>query len=335
MRSSRRAVCVLGAALLTTSLAACVSKSTKATAAGETPKNVQIIVDTGPGGGSDLFAREVLKIATTDKLITTNWPVVSQPQGGGLGAMAFMKNKAKQDNFVAAFTSKWIVAALSTPNTPAKLSDLTPIAEIADETQVIAAPASAPYDTMAGFIQAAKASPGKLVQTGGSINSVDNLIALQIEKLSGASWKYLSFDDGGPRITALLRGDAQIDIGAESDFSDQIAAGKLKLIGVVSNQRLTDMPNVSTLAEQGVDLGNLPTQIQFRGIAGPPGMSPAAVKYYADLLQKMVATPEWATYLKSQGLTTKFVTGNDLTSLLSNFTTTIQPLVASLAQSGS
>jgi putative tricarboxylic transport membrane protein len=188
---------------------------------------------------------------------------------------------------------------------------------------------------MAGFIQAAKASPGKLVQTGGSINSVDNLIALQIEKLSGASWKYLSFDDGGPRITALLRGDAQIDIGAESDFSDQIAAGKLKLIGVVSNQRLTDMPNVSTLAEQGVDLGNLPTQIQFRGIAGPPGMSPAAVKYYADLLQKMVATPEWAAYLKSQGLTTKFVTGNDLTALLSNFTTTIQPLVASLAQSGS
>jgi putative tricarboxylic transport membrane protein len=337
MRTPSRTVGVIGAAVLTTSVvAACATKSTGQSAGGtDKPRNIQIIVDTGPGGGSDLFARQIVKIASGDKLITTNWPVVSQPQGGGLGAMAFMKSKQSQDNFVAAFTSKWIVAGLSTPNAPAQLKDLTPIAEIADETQVIAAPANAPYDTMAGFIQAAKASPGKLVQTGGSINSVDNLIALQIEKLTGTSWKYLSFDDGGPRITALLRGDAQIDIGAESDFSDQIAAHKLKLIGIVSDSRLADQPNVSTLKEQGVDLGNLPVQLQFRGIAGPPNMPPAAVKYYQDLLQKLVQTPQWTSYLQSQGLTPHFVDGKALTDLLSSFTGTIQPLVASLAQSGS
>jgi putative tricarboxylic transport membrane protein len=330
MRSPSRAACVAGAALLAASLAACASKGSAAS--GGTPKNTQIIVDTGPGGGSDLFARQIIKIATGDKLISTSWPVVSQPEGGGLGAMAYMKAKRSQNNFVAAFTSKWIVAALSTPSAPAQLTDLTPIAVIADEIQVIAAPANAPYNDMAGFIAAAKASPGKLVQTGGSVNSVDNMIALQIEKLSGASWKYLSFDDGGPRITALLRGDAQIDIGAESDFADQIAAHKLKLIGVVGSTHLTDAPDVKTLVEQGVDVGNLPDELQFRGIAGPPGMPASAVTYYRNLFQKLVNTPEWAAYLKTQGLVSHFVTGSDLTTLLSTFTTTIKPLVASLGQ---
>lgn len=327
----RLPLCVAAVAVTATVLSACSSSGGSSGGSGSGPKNIQLVVDTGPGGGSDLFARELIKVGHDGGVISSSWPVVSQPEGGGLGAMAFMKNKKSQDNYISAFTSKWIIAGLSTPGSPAQLDDLTPIAEIADEVQVIAAPASAPYDTMAGFIAAAKAKPGQLVQTGGSINSVDNLIALQIEKLSGASWKYLSFDDGGPRITALLRGDAQIDIGAESDFSEQIAAHKLKLIGVVGDKRLSDMPNVSTLAEQHVDLGNLPEQLQFRGIAGPPGMSQADITYYQNLLKKLVATSGWTKYLASQGLKSHFVTGDALTKLLSSFTATMKPLVAGLS----
>jgi putative tricarboxylic transport membrane protein len=318
-------------------LAACgpasSSVSGSASGSGSTPKNVQFIVDTGPGGGSDLFARELIKLTQAQKL-APNWPVVSQTAGGGLGAMAFLKGKNDSPSYISAFTSKWIIAGLSTPGAPAQLSELTPIAELADETQVIAAPASAPYDTMSGFVAAAKAKPGKLVQTGGSINSVDNLIALQIEKQTGTKWKYLSFDDGGPRITALLRGDAQIDVGAESDFHDQIAAGKLKLIGVVGDTQLPDYPNVTTLSAQGIDLGTLPDQLQFRGIAGPPGMPASAVTYYQNILSKISNSPDWQTYLKSQGLTAHYVTGSDLKTLLTTFTSTMTPLVAGLPKSG-
>jgi putative tricarboxylic transport membrane protein len=341
MRSTTHAATAAATAVALISLvSACggSSSNTSATTSGSggaaAPSNVQFIVDTGPGGGSDLFARELIKIAHTDKLISANWPVVSQPAGGGLGAMAFLKGKKTNPSYISAFTSKWIIAGLSTPNSPATLSDLTPIAEIADETQVIAARADAKYDTMSGFVAAAKADPGELVQTGGSINSVDNLIALQIAKETGTKWKYLSFDDGGPRITALLRGDAQIDVGAESDFHDQITAGKLKLIGVVSDKRLPGYPNVATLKEQNIDLGALPAQLQFRGIAGPPNMPKSAVTYYQGVLSKLVKSPSWLSYLKSQGLTSHYVTGSDLTTLLSGFTKSMTPLVNSLPKSG-
>jgi putative tricarboxylic transport membrane protein len=335
MRATLRLAAVMAAALAATGAVTACSSSSGGSASGPAiPSVTQFVVDTGAGGGSDLFARQLVKIGNQDKIISANWPVFDDPDGGGLGAMATLKGKANSSNYIAAFTSKWIIAGLSTPSAPATLNDLTPIAAIADETQVIAAPANAPYSTMSGFIAAAKAKPGTLVQTGGSINSVDNMIALEIEKNTGTKWKYLSFDDGGPRITALLRGDAQIDIGAEADFHDQITAGKLKLIGIVSPDRLAGYPNVPTLTQQGIDVSQLPAELQFRGIAGPPGMPASAVKYFQDTMARLVKTPAYVSYLKSQGLVADFVTGPALTKLLTTFTTAVKPLVASLPKSG-
>ena len=215
--------------------------------------------------------------------------MVAKPEGGGLGAMAFLKGKPGDSDFISAFTSKWIIAGQAAASAPATLTDLTPIVMLADEIQVVAAPVDAPFNTMAEFLTAAKGNPGEMVQTGGSPNSVDNLVALEIQKNTGTKWKYLSFDDGAPRITAMLRGDAQIDIGALPDFADQIDAGKLKLIGVFSDKRLPDYPDVPTIAEQKIDLGEFPDHLQFRGIAGPPKMSDDAVKFYQDFFQKVSA----------------------------------------------
>jgi putative tricarboxylic transport membrane protein len=323
-----RLLAVAAAAAL--ALPACSAMGVSGSSTSGTPNNVQFIVDTGPGGGSDLFARQLIKIARDQKVLTANWPVIAKPEGGGLGAMAYLKGKPADVNQISAFTSKWIIAGLSTASAPARLDDLTPIVALADETQVIAAPADAPFNTMTEFLAAAKAKPGELVQSGGSPNSVDNLVALEIEKTSGTKWKYLSFDDGAPRITAMLRGDAQIDIGAINDFTDQIQAGKLKLISVFSDKRLPDYPAVPTIAEQKIDLGEFPAHLQLRGIAGPPKLSGSAVKYYQDFFQKVSNTDAWKQYLASVGLTPEFITGDDLNKQITEFTGAVKPLVAGM-----
>lgn len=331
MKTTMRSLGVAAAAVaLVAGLSACNSMNAAGT--GGTPNNVQFIVDTGPGGGSDLFAREIIKIARDEKILTDNWPVVAKPEGGGLGAMAFLKGKPGDSNFISAFTSKWIIAGQATESAPATMADLTPIVMLADEIQVIAAPADAPFNTMTEFLAAAKADPGEMVQTGGSPNSVDNLVALEIEKTSGTKWKYLSFDDGAPRITAMLRGDAQIDIGALPDFADQIEAGKLKLIGVFADKRIDGFPNVPTIAEQKIDLGEFPDHLQFRGIAGPPKMAPEAVKFYQDFFTKVSATDGWKEYLKSEGLVPEFVTGDELTTQIKEFSDATKPLVAGMVK---
>ncbi|MBO0841139.1 MAG: hypothetical protein J2O49_10005, partial [Sciscionella sp.] len=169
--TTRRPPLAVAFAVLLAGATACstLNAGTNNSSGAATPKNVQIVVDTGPGGGSDLFAREIVKLAQQTKGIDANWPVLSQTAGGGLGAMAFMKGKANQTNYVAAFTSKWVISALGTNNPPASLKDLTPIAELADETQIVAVPTSSPYHNFQDFVKDAKAHPDKLVQTGGAV----------------------------------------------------------------------------------------------------------------------------------------------------------------------
>lgn len=291
------------------------------------PDNVQFVVDTGPGGGSDLFARQIVKIGMQNKIIPQNWPVLSQPQGGGLGAMSFMKLKSGQDNFVAAFTSKWVVSGLNAPDAKATLGDLTPIIELANEQQVVAVPAAAPYKTFADFIADAKANPGKFVQVGGAITSVDYLAALKIQENTGTSWKYLSFDGGGPRMTALLRGDAQIMIGSVTDFSEQVAAKQLKVIGVFGDTRADAFPDAPTLKEQNVPDDGIPTQLQWRGIAGPPNMTPEAVAYYQKIFTDIAKTKDWDTYMKTEGNSTQLVSGEDLKTQIKTFSESMGPLI--------
>jgi putative tricarboxylic transport membrane protein len=329
--SLKRLGVVAAAATLTIGASAC---GTSTTTAGGAPDNVQFIVDTGPGGGSDLFARQIIKIARDQKILTDNWPVMAKPEGGGLGAMAFLKGKPGDSNFISAFTSKWIIAGQAAASAPATLTELTPIVMLADEIQVVAAPIDAPFNTMNEFLTAAKGNAGEMVQTGGSPNSVDNLVALEIQQNTGTKWKYLSFDDGAPRITAMLRGDAQIDIGALPDFAEQIDAGKLKLIGVFSDKRLPDHPDVPTIAEQNINLGEFPDHLQFRGIAGPPKMSDEAVKFYQDFFRKVSGTDAWKSYLASEGLVPEFVTGDDLTKQIQDFSDATKPLVASMVNNG-
>ena len=62
----------------------------------------------------------------------------------------------------------------------------------------------------------------------------------------GAKWKFLSFEDTGSRITALLRNDANIMLGSASDVSEQVKAGQLKVIAVVGDKKLDIFPDVTT-----------------------------------------------------------------------------------------
>ena len=321
------------AALLALGLSLTACGGADESAANGKPSEPQFVVDTGPGGGSDVFARQVVKMAIANKIIDGNWPVLSRPQGGGLAAMSFLKQKSPQPDFISAFTSKWVISGLGTDSPAATVKDLTLIAELAEEQQMIAVPANSPYKTFADFIAAAKAKPGSLVQVGGAYSSVDNLAALKIQENAGVTWKYLSFADGGPRITALLRGDAQMMMGAQTDFSEQVAAGQLRIIGVLGKERAAKYPDIPTLAEQGVSEAGLPDQLQFRGIAGPPGMDPKAVAYYRDVFAKLVKTPDWQKYMDEEGDKTDFVAGPEFDKRVATFTQSMEPMMALLKRS--
>ncbi|WNG86328.1 tripartite tricarboxylate transporter substrate-binding protein [Mycobacterium sp. ITM-2016-00317] len=138
---------------------------------------------------------------------------------------------------------------MTVPDAGVKVGMLTQITLVATEPQVVVTKAGGKFTSMAGFFDAAKAAPGTLVQAGGSSAANNALTRLVLEETTSAKRKFLSFEDTGSRITALLRGDADIMLGSASDSSEQVRAVQLPVIAVVGEERLQAFPDVPTTVE--------------------------------------------------------------------------------------
>src|SRR5437899_2932842 len=214
-------------------------------------RTVELVVHTGPGGGSDVLARALAVMAEREKLLPVRMIVVNKPGGNSAVAAAYLAEKRGDPNTIGLFTGVWLQTPLVSQEAKVTLHDLTPIARLVLEPAVIAVKADAPYKTLADFIDAAKKNPGKLKQSGGSNTSRDNVVRQLLQKSTGAQWVFISFPGGGERIAALLRGHVDIMVIEPEEAGEHIRAGNLRVLAQVSEKRLAKFPEVPTLKEAG------------------------------------------------------------------------------------
>jgi putative tricarboxylic transport membrane protein len=307
-----------------TAVAACGDSGSQGAESGP----VEVVTHNAVGGGSDVFTRQMIKVMYENDIIDTQWPVRNVPAGDSIGAMSYMIERAGNPGLIAQVTPTWIATPMTVENASVGLDQLTPITLVATEPQVIVTGANSPYRTFTDFVDAAKKSPDTLVQTGGSSTANDALTRLVLQDTLDARWKFLSFEDTGSRITALLRGDADIMLGSAEDVSEQVRAGELRVIAVIGSQRLEAFPDVSTTEEQGIDSSKVP--VQFRAVMGAPEMPEDAVQGFQDDFSKMVETEDWKTLAKDNGLVTQNLQDDKLSSYLEEQTTIVGDLLAGL-----
>jgi putative tricarboxylic transport membrane protein len=290
--------------------------------------SVEVVTHNAVGGGSDVFTRQMIKVMYDSKIIKTQWPVRNVPAGDSIGAMSYMIDKKGNAGLIAQVTPTWLATPMTVSNAQVNLGMLTPITLVATEPQVVVTNAKSEFNSFADFVKAAKAAPDTLVQAGGSSTANDALTRLVLQDTLGAKWKFLSFEDTGSRITALLRNDANIMLGSASDVAEQVKAGQLKVISVVGDKRLDTFPDVSTTVEQGIDSAKVP--VQFRAVVGAPDMPADAVQGYQDDLSKMVETDGWKTLAKDSGLVTQNLKGDDFKKYLQEQTDIVGGLLSDL-----
>jgi putative tricarboxylic transport membrane protein len=289
---------------------------------------VEVVTHNAVGGGSDVFTRQMIKVMYDNKIIPTQWPVRNVPAGDSIGAMSYMIDRKGNAGLLAQVTPTWLATPMTVANAQVGIDMLTPIALVATEPQVIVTNAKSRFNTFSDFVAEAKKSPDTLVQAGGSSTANDALTRLVLQDTLGAKWKFLSFEDTGSRITALLRDDANIMLGSASDVAEQVKADQLKVIAVVGDRRLDTFPDVSTTTEQGIDSAKVP--VQFRAVMGAPDMPADAVQGYQDDLTKMVETDCWKTLAKDNGLVTQNLQDDKFTSYLKTQTDIVGGLLAGL-----
>jgi len=278
---------------------------------------VEVVVHTGPGGGSDVLARAMVLIMEKEKLLPVRMQVANKPGGGGAAAAAYLAEKKGETHTIGIFTGVWLTNPLTSAEAKVSLKDLTPIVRLLLEPAVIAVKADAPYKTLGEFVSAAKQKPGELKQSGGSITSRDNVVRQQLQKVSGARWQFISFPGGGERIAALLGGHVQMMVIEPNEAGEHIRAGNMRVLAQVSDARLPAFPNVPTLKEAGFNVTPVP---QVRGVVAPPGIPRENVAYWEGVFKKMSQTESWKKYVADSQFEEAYQNAADLTKFYDEFT---------------
>jgi putative tricarboxylic transport membrane protein len=281
-------------------------------------RQIEAVVHTGPGGGSDIFGRAIAEMLQKEKLINQRMQIVNKPGGGPAVAMSYLAEKKGETHTIGFFTGVWVTNPLTVKEATVTMKDLTPIAGLVLEPAVVAVKADSPYKDMKDFIEAAKKSPNQLRQSGGSVTGRDNLMRLLIQKATGAQWAYISFPSGGERLSNLLGGHVQMMVIEPQEAGEQIRAGNLRVIASLTEKRLASLPSVPTIKEQGIDVTIIP---QARGVVAPPAASKEVVQYWESVFERFAKSASWKQYVEQNQFEDGFLKGPPLNKFVDDLTT--------------
>src|SRR5436190_1488672 len=214
---------------------------------------VKILVPYGPGGATDIIARIVAQ-RLTDALGQT-FLVENRPGANGNIALEAAA-KAPADGYtllVGNVSTNAINENVFAHQLQIKPSrDLVGIAKLVEIPHIVVANASLPASNIAEFIALAKKEPGKINFASVGLGSYPHLDMERLMKAAGIELTHVPYKGGaGQAIPAMIAGEVQVAFFNMASLLPHIRSGRLKALAAIPAQRLPELPNVPTLAEQG------------------------------------------------------------------------------------
>jgi putative tricarboxylic transport membrane protein len=309
----------------------CAVSLVAALAAFATPAAAQlelkIMAPAAPGGGWDQTARSMQQALMAEK-IARSVQVTNVPGAGGAVGIAQFVNGAKGDGNQLMVNGFVMVGALLMNKSPVTLDQVTPIARLTEETQVMVVPANSPIKTAKDLAELVKKDVAKVTFAGGSAGGVDHIMAALFAGAAGADAakvNYVPFSGGGESLAAILGGKVTAGISGWSEYEGQIKAGKLRALGVTSPQRMPGV-DVATFKEQGVDL----VLTNWRSVMGAPGINATQKQTLVDAIGKLAKSKAWQDILKQKGWDDAYLTGDEFATFLKQEQVRVSRVLASV-----
>ena len=253
---------------------------------------IELVSPTGPGGGSDLVARTVADIVAKEKLLPQVMVVQNRAGGGGAVGQTYVAGK-RGDPYTILLAGMGLLTLPIRTGMDAGLDKFQPLGMIGIDLNSLAVREDSPYRSVKDFVAAARANPKSIniaiTFPGGSAHQFMH----QLEQLSGARFNTVSFKSGADAVTAVLGGHVHATAENLGEVMPHVETKKMRLLGVPATKRLTGLPDVPTMKEQGYDLhfGG------FRGFAAPAGIPRDAAAALEDVFAKVHKSAAWRDYM--------------------------------------
>jgi putative tricarboxylic transport membrane protein len=283
--------------------------------------SLSILAPASPGGGWDQTARAMQAALQTAGIVSDVEVTNVSGAGGTIGLAQFVSN-AEGDGSQLIVGGLVMVGAILTNQSPVTLDQVTPLASLTGEYEVIVVPASSDIQTMGDLVEKLKADPGSVAWGGGSAGGTDHILVGLIAKAAGvepAAVNYIPFSGGGEALAALLANDVTAGVSGLGEFQGQIEAGELRALALSSPERVEGI-EIPTLKEQGIDV----ELTNWRAVMAAPGIDDAEKQALADAIAKMVESEPWQTTLKDRGWMNLYQPADEFAAFLAQDRATIE-----------
>ncbi len=259
---------------------------------------VRLIVPFAAGGAADLIGR-VIGQKLTEAL---GVQVVIDNRGGAGGNIgAELAAKAAPDGYTLLMGNAPTLAINASlfrrlPYDPVR--DFAPISLVAAVPLIVLAHPAAPFNSVPELIAAARASPGTLSYASGGNGSTTHLSMELLKSTTGIDLVHVPFNGSAPAIVALTNGEVPVMIDLIPSSLAQVQAGRLKALAITTAARSALMPDLPTVAEDGVPGYDVAS---WFGVVAPAGTPPAIVARLNRDIVRALAEPESRARLAALG----------------------------------
>lgn len=276
--------------------------------------SIDFVCPYSAGGGSDIYARTLANVMTEGGYVDANIVVQNLSGGGGLVGTAYVYGKQGDNSTVCSYAPGQLSGAIAN-NSEYQWDDLTQIAVLAYEDQVICTAAGA-FESLDDLIAYSNDHPGEVTIGGCAVGGEDNVCTLKLNTEAGANVTFVLYDSAGDVMTAILGGHITGGIFNPSECQAQLEAGEVDCLASFSAEPLDNIEGfegVPTCKELGYDIDFR----MFRGFAGAPGMSDAALAYWQEVCRQVSEDPAWTEdYVAARGLIPTFLIGDELNEFM-------------------
>jgi tripartite-type tricarboxylate transporter receptor subunit TctC len=295
----RRLLIILGAIALTIGALAPV-------AAQDFPsKPIRLVIPYPPGGSHDAHARAFASVME---------PYLGQPMvavihaggGGSVGASYVAGSKPDGYTLILGDQQSILVKPLL-EKLPYSTDSFVPICRMNYSPLMITVKADKPWKSIDDLVKAAKKEPGKISYGAVPGLGVDQIPMELLSLESGAEFKFVPFQGGGPAWQAFLGGDVDISPAFASTVSPYLADKSARVLAVTAPDRLEQFPDIPTVKEQGYDV----SFAMFRTIFAPKGTPADVVAKLREACKKGAEDASFSSMVQRMGERVIFMSGED------------------------
>ena len=287
-------------------------------------KQVTVISAYPPGGTSDIITRLVADLLTA----RYGQQFVVENVAGAAGALAGGKlARSAPDGYTIMVSGSAPIAANKVVQKSLAYDpqvDFTPITVVAESCALLTASATAPAKTLQELIAYAKSNPGKVNIGNPGAGTKGHICAAMIGMQAGIEINHIPYKGSPPLLADLLGGHIDFALDAPSNYLPHIKDGKIVGVAVTTAERVGEMPEVKTVAEQGFDGFE---QTLWFGAVGPKDLPADIVDKIHTAIKEWTDTPAAKEKLKSLGLTAVVNTPDEMRGSIEREIAGIQPLV--------